>query len=138
MSSRFWLVGVGLAALLGVPAPTNAGGPGVGIVRIHGTAEIKSLAGGGRWRPAKRGELVGAYLLRTGPRSWVHLRDFAAPRSARSNVGCVDPGSVVRIESNCGYRIEVLQGKVSAVDGRWGRSLFRVASSSKLARRPIE
>jgi hypothetical protein len=131
MRSRFWLLGVGLAALLGAPSPTSAGGPGVGIVKIHGTVEIKSLVSGGQWRRAKLGELHGAYtncLLRTGPRSWVHLRDFEAPRSPRKNVGCVDANSVVRIRSNCGYRIEVLQGQVSAIDGKPGKSLFRVAS----------
>ena len=131
MRSRCLLLGAGVAALLGLPAPTSAGGPGVGIVSIHGTVEIKSLDRGGRWRRVKRGELQGTYtncLLRTGPRSWVHLRDFEAPNSPSSNVGCVDANSLVRIRSNCGYRIEVLKGQVSAVDGKQGKSLFRVAS----------
>ena len=131
MLVRLFLLGVGLAALLGAPAPTTAGGPGIGIVKIHGTVEIKSSSPGARWRPAKRGELYGAYtncLLRTGPRSCVHLRDFESPKSPRSNVGCVDANSLLRIRSNCGYHIEVLQGQVSAVDGKRGKSLFKVAS----------
>lgn len=131
MPSRFWLLAAGVAALLGLPSPTSAGGPGVGIVKMHGTVEIKSLVRGGQWRRAKRGELYGDYtncLLRTGPRSWVHLRDFEAPKSPGSNVGCVDANSLVAIRSNCGYRIEVLQGQVSAVDGKQGKRLFTVAS----------
>ena len=131
MAPKGWLVGLALAAVLAIPSSTSAGGPGVGIVKMRGTVQIKSLSPGGKWRPAQRGELYGQYtrcLLRTGPRSWVHLRDFNTPRSARGNVACVEANSVVRIYSNCGYRVELQQGRMSAIDGRRGKSLRRIAS----------
>jgi hypothetical protein len=126
MAPRFRLVGVGLLALFGASSPAVAGGPGVGIEKLHGTAEIRPLGRGARWRRAKPGELTGAYLLRTGPRSWAHLREYGAPKP--ESKGCVDARSLLRIRSNCGYRIEVLRGKVSAADGKQGKSLFKVAS----------
>jgi hypothetical protein len=138
MQPRFWLVGIGLAALLGAPAPTGAGGGGpLELTRISGVVEIKLLADGGeywhqragsdrrvieslrpvgRWQRAKTGYIVGTFLLRTGPRSWVHLDD---------RLWCVDANTLVRIESYADYGIQVLRGQVSRADGRRGKPVFK-------------
>lgn len=133
MRSRLCLVGLGLVALCGAPSPLHAGRPGVGLAGIRGTVEIRSLAPGSPWRRAKPGELLGTYLLRTGPRSSVHLQQYAvevyrkrrpwgaSPRS----VACVDSNSVVRIQSNCGYQVQLLRGRISAADGKPGKSIGR-------------
>jgi len=138
MQPRFWLVGVCLVALLGAPAPTGAGGAGpLALTRISGVVEIKLLVDGGeywhqragsdrrvieslgpvgRWKRAKTGDIVGTFLLRTGPRSWVHLDH---------RLWCVDANSLVRIESYADYGIEVLRGQVSRADGRRGKPVFK-------------
>jgi hypothetical protein len=67
----------------------------------------------GRWQPARTGELVGTYLLRTGPRSWAHLNAG----------GCVDSNSLVHIESVADFIIRVRRGQVSAADGKRGEGL---------------
>ncbi len=135
MRFRGWLIGIAMAALL-LTAPTHAGGPSAAITRIHGDVDIRPLqrgckyrrfppgaamqierfAPGLHWRRAKLGELGGTFLVRTGPRSSVHLN---------GDLGCVDSNSLVRIDSGCGFAIKVLRGKVSAVDGRSGPSLGR-------------
>jgi hypothetical protein len=134
MQSRFFPASIALAAVIGAgPASAGGGGPLV-ISRVSGRAEIKPLDraeywrdGGqrwkkepigprGRWRPVETGGIVGTCLLRTGPRSSVHL------------VGkewCVDPNSLIRIESGSDFRVVVLRGRVSAVDGKRGRGVFR-------------
>lgn len=135
MESRLWLAG--LAALCGAASPSYAGGPGVGLGAIRGTVEIRSLAPGSKWRKAKPGELLGTFLLRTGPRSSVHLQQYefevyrkqgppcgVKPRA----VACVDGNSLVRIESRCGYQVRVLQGRISAADGKPGKSIGRKLS----------
>jgi hypothetical protein len=132
MQSRFFPASIALAAVIGaLPASAGGGGPLV-ISRISGRAEIKPLDraeywrdGGerwkivpigprGRWRPVETAGIDGTCLLRTGPRSWVHLQGR----------WCVDPNSLIRIESGSDFRIVVLRGRVSAVDGR-GRGVFR-------------
>ena len=133
--------------------PVSAGGNFVVITAIHGWVEMKPLRPGARWMRAKPGVLGGAYLLRTGPRSWVHLaargdgsvraagqteplayRAWArrAQRAARGEAnledlefGCVDGGSLIRVLSTGTLKVEVLRGQVSAVDGRRGRGLGR-------------
>jgi hypothetical protein len=127
MKPRSWLIGLGLATVLAGAAATEAGGPGMGLSMLHGTVEIKPV-GAGEWQRAQPGELLGTYLVRTGPRSWAHLRDYAAEDKAQAMVGCLDANSLVRVRSSCGFDIEVLRGRISAIDGRPGKALFRVAS----------
>lgn len=134
MLSRFLLIAVCAAPLAALPSPASAGGPGAEVVRVHGKVWIKPLmrrceyyrpAGGGRmraepirgigrWRRMKTGELSGVFMIRTGARSWIHLGARAA---------CIDANSLITIQSNCGYQITVLRGRVTAVDGRAGKSL---------------
>jgi hypothetical protein len=125
MQRRFWLVGAGLVALLGAAHPTHAGGNTVAITEIRGQVEIRSLQPGGHWRRAQPGILIGTYLLRTGPRSWVHLEERGGWRPRRLNRGCVDAGSLLRVQSSCGFQIQVLRGGISTVDGKRGATLFR-------------
>jgi hypothetical protein len=35
---------------------------------------------------------------------------------------------LIRVESSCGFQMEVLRGRISAVDGKQGKGLFRMAS----------
>ena len=103
----------------------------VGPAVLRGNVVIRSLAPGSHWRKAKPGEFLGTYLLRTGARSSVHLQEFAGevyrptrPWGVRPrSVACVDSLSVVRFPTNCGYRVQVLQGRMSAADGKPGKSL---------------
>ena len=126
MRSSYWLVVVGLVTLLGAPSPSSAGGNVVRITAIRGRVEIKPLEGGGSWRRAELGELQGTFLLRTGPRSWAHLQEAGAWRPRRLDRGCVDANSLLRVGSwGCGFQIEVLRGRISAVDGRRGKGRFR-------------
>src|SRR5207249_2443652 len=76
--------------------------------------QIEPFAPGRHWRKPKLGELTGSFLVRTGARSSMRLN---------GNLGCVDSNSLVRIDSGCGFSIKVLRGRISAVDGRRGRSL---------------
>jgi hypothetical protein len=156
MRSRRWVfsAGVSRAAVLITLSlaanPVSAGGNFVVITAIHGRVEMKPLRPGAHWMRAKPGLLGGAYLLRTGPRSWVHLAARGdgsvraagktaplhawaqrAQRAARGEnpgdleFGCVDGGSLIRVVSTGTLKVEVLRGQVSAVDGRRGRSLGR-------------
>jgi hypothetical protein len=43
MLSRFRLIGLGLAALLGAPSPANAGGNSVAITEVRGSVEGETL-----------------------------------------------------------------------------------------------
>lgn len=138
---RIWII----AAAAGIFFPATAmgaGGPGAIVTAIHGQAEIKPLEQGGKlwyrgrlwtsrygksetfasgssWRRAKRGELEGTFLIRTGPRSWVHLRHN------NRDVACLESNSLVRIRSGCGFEVEVIRGHASAIDGRLGPWLTR-------------
>ena len=124
MQSRLWLVGVGVGVLMGAACRARAGGNSVAIARIHGKLGIRSIQPGGPWRRAKPGILTGTYLLRTGPCSWAHLEERGGWLPRRFNRGCVDARSLLRVESSCGFHIQVLRGQISAVDGRRGESLF--------------
>ena len=125
MLSRFWLIGVGLAAFLGASSPASAGGNSLAITKVRGRVEIKPLQPAGHWSRAKPGPIVGTYLLRTGPHSWAHLVERGGWVPCRFNRGCVDARSLVRVESSCGFRLDVLRGQISAVDGKRGKSLFK-------------
>ena len=125
MLSRFWLIGAGLAAFLGTSSPTSAGGNSVAITEVRGRVEIKPLQPGGHWSRAKPGLIVGTLLLRTGPRSWAHLEERGGWMPRRFNRGCVDARSLIRVESSCGFGVEVLRGQISAVDGKRGKILFK-------------
>jgi hypothetical protein len=112
--------------------PAWAGGAGpLEINQIQGSVEIKPLSelenwpeSGPRvktdqqrkWLPANSGGLVGTYLLRTGPRSYVYLNNQR---------WCLDPNSLIRVDSAADFGIVVLRGQVSAADGKRGKSLFR-------------
>jgi len=37
----------------------------------------------------------------------------------------VDARSLIRVESSCGFRIDVLRGQISVVDGKRGKSQFK-------------
>src|SRR5262249_3363535 len=110
------------AAVLFPAAPSRAGGPGAAMTAIHGRVEIKPLerrckywhpaswgnvkkvriepfGPGSSWRHAKRGELEGTFLIRTGPHSWVHLR------YENRDVACIDSNSLIRIRSGCGFDV---------------------------------
>jgi hypothetical protein len=128
-------------ALLASLLPATAGGAGpLTISAVRGTVEASALEPGaaygepkspkggmlpsnlkfreltpGRWSRVGPGTLGGSLLLRTGPKSWAHLQ---------GGRWCVDPNSLVRIESAADFGIEVLRGRVSAVDGRRGKRLF--------------
>jgi len=76
----------------------------------------------GRWRRARKGGLDGTFLMRVGRGSWAHL---ALPFRIREAGhwrylpgGCVDSGSLVRIDSYTDSAIRVVQGKISPVDGK--------------------
>jgi len=77
-------------------------------------------------RSAKRGELEGTFLIRTGPRSSLQLR------YDDHDVACIDSNSPVRIRSGCGFDVEVLRGHASKVDGRKGPRLSRKCSDVSL------
>jgi hypothetical protein len=134
MRFKFWLFALVLNGLIGA-FPASAGGAGPLVVsRVSGKVEVKPLdraeywrVGGnrwkrerigpvGRWRALETGGIVGTCLVRTGPRSWMRLA---------GKTWCVDPHSLVRVESGADFRIVVLRGRVSAVDGKRGKSLFR-------------
>ena len=133
MKLQVWFAGVTL--ILVAAAPVRAGGAGPLELRaMRGTVEIKPLQPTeywwttpgirtwprgrqrlkiGKWQPARAGDLVGTFLLRTGMRSWVHLQGKSF---------CVDPNSLLRIESAADYGIQVLRGRVSAADGKRGNA----------------
>ena len=141
MRLTFWLVVVGLAAVGALPAGAGGAGP-LWISQVAGEARIKPLDraeywrhGGegwkkepigprGRWRSVETGGIVGTCLLRTGPRSWVHLS---------GKTWCVDPNSLIRIESGSDFRLVVLRGRISAADGKPGKRLFREYDSGTRA-----
>ena len=125
MESKLWLVAACLAAYLRAASPANAGGNSVVITEVRGTVEMKPIRPEGHWSRAKPGLIVGAYLLRTGPRSRAHLEERGGWLPRRFNRGCVDARSLVRVESSCGFRLDVLRGQISAVDGKRGKSLFK-------------
>jgi len=112
------LLGLGMAVCLGAASPAKSGGIGqVVIAKLHGRVEIKPLQAGGRWQRAKPSTLQGMYMLRTGPRSWVHLGNTK---------GCVDSNSLVFIGSGSDSEIKVRRGRVSAIDGKRGKRLTRL------------
>jgi hypothetical protein len=135
MPIRFWLLGGALAALVGMVGPTRAGGRGpLNVTAVHGKVEVKDLASNREqgwpvrpgWRRVKRGAVLRGVLLRTGPRSWVHLD---RPRV------CVDANSLLRIHLDSEASIDVLRGQMSAVDGRRGESLLDNPYGPPYARR---
>ncbi len=129
MRSEFWIVAAGLASLVAAARPAVAGGNLVEITRVKGSVEIKSLAPTGKWQPATPGVVSGRYLLRTGPGGSVRLREIGGWVPRRLNRACVDGNSLLRIESfGCGFRVEVLSGRVSAADGKRGAAVFRIAA----------
>ena len=123
-----------LALTLALPAAAGGGGP-LEISRVHGDVWINPLAAGAEylpagadwslwrplaprhgWRRVRPGSVMGFFLLRTGPNSWVHLD---------RKRWCVDPGSLVRIESYADFEIKTLRGRVTAADGRPGPRAWR-------------
>ena len=121
------------AVLLSLAYPLRAGGVGpLVLTQVHGRVQIKPLypscilrlrtadgygppqrlADG--WQPARPGELIGDFLLRTGPRSWAHLH---------GDWGCLDSDSLAHIDSGDEFAVTVKRGRVSAVDGRRGPAL---------------
>jgi hypothetical protein len=125
MLSQFRLIGLSLTALLGAASAANAGGNSVAITEVRGTVELKSLQPGGHWSRAKPGLIAGTYLMRTGPRSWARLEERGGWMPHNFNRGCVDANTLIRVESSCGFRIQVLRGQISAVDGKRGKSMFK-------------
>jgi len=118
MQLKSLLLGLGAAVCLYVASPAQAGGIGqVVITGLHGRVEIKPLHPGGRWQRAKIGGLQGMYLLRTGPRSWVHLGNTKA---------CVDSNTLLFIGSGSDSEIKVRRGRVSAIDGKRGKRLTQL------------
>lgn len=126
---RKWLhVVVGLGALLGGTAPAGAGGGGAVVIqRIHGDVLIRPIdyqtgRPTGAWRRAQKGGLLGSFLLRTGRRSWAHVElPFMVRQGGRLRYlpgGCVDSGSLIRIDSAADSTIQVLRGKMSPADGK--------------------
>jgi hypothetical protein len=126
---------LGLAATLTVAVPAGAGGGGaVGIQRIHGDVQIRPLhyrtgRPTGPWRQAEKGGLLGSFMLRTGRGSWAHVElPFLVPQGGRLRyvpAGCIDPGSLVRIDSAADSTIQVIRGQISVADGKRGGSLPR-------------
>jgi hypothetical protein len=43
----------------------------------------------------------------------------------------VDPNSLIRIESYADYSVRVLRGRISAADGRRGKSVFQYYASDR-------
>src|SRR5258708_6066981 len=103
--------------LLSLAPVSFAGGVGpLVLTEVHGRVQIKPLyrsctirlrtgSSFGRpqrltnhWQPARPGELIGAFLLRTGPRSWVHLH---------GRLGCLDSNSLVHIDSGDEFEVTV-------------------------------
>jgi hypothetical protein len=123
MQRSLWLAGFMLAASVLTAHPVDAGGRYgmVALGRTHGRVEIKLLKPGSQWRPARPGEELPpngtTAMLRTGRGSWAHI--LVGRRAHR----CVDSGSLVRINWDSEASIDVLRGKMSAVDGRRGKSL---------------
>ncbi len=102
-----------------IAAPVGAGGGGgrypMNITKVQGRVEVRLERAGNHWRTAKTGSLLGGpYLLRTGSRSYAHL--FGKFR-------CLDANSLIRINFDSEASIDVLRGRMSAVDGRRGRRL---------------
>src|SRR4051794_18086848 len=95
-----------LAGTVLAPPGAQAGGPSAVLSALSGQVGVRPLTPGSAWHAAQRGPLVGDYLVRTRQGAWAHLN---------GNVACIDGSSLIRIHSNCGYRIEVLCGHLSAV-----------------------
>lgn len=112
----FALVGISIAVSLPVTAGKRGGGRyPMYLSKIYGRVEIKVEKPGSRWQPAKRGDLLGGpYLLRTGSHSYVHLYH---------KFRCVDANSLIRINFDSEASINVLKGRMSAVDGKHGPAL---------------
>ena len=114
-----------LALLAGAGAASAGGAGPLKITALHGLVEIKSLEKpDARWERARPGPLGGRLLLRTGSRSWAHLD---------GKRWCLDPDSLLLIDSAADYWIEVLRGRVSAADGRRGKRIFRVYDTATRA-----
>jgi hypothetical protein len=135
MQRNLLWIGIAFVALVCATSSALAGGGGpVAITGIGGKVEVKPLTPDTEWRPltrdgrvpyrrlrngwqcAKPGELVGTFLLRTGPRSWVHLN---------STFGCVDSDSLIHIDSGSDFLVTIRRGQISAVDGKRGKRLAR-------------
>jgi hypothetical protein len=122
------LVTAGIAVFLGLAIPALAGGGGgVSITRTRGRVmmrpiDFRSGRPTGPWRQAKKGGVDGTYLMRVGRGSWAHVtlpfrvRQRGQWRSLPG--GCVDSGSLVRIDSYADSSIRTLRGKVSRLDGK--------------------
>lgn len=138
MRWKFWTFALGLLSLAGA-LPATAGGAGpLTIEEVRGQVTIKpldqakywgvdkryprsgSVGPVGRWRSAAIGNIVGKYLLRTGPRSRVHLQD---------GKWCVDANSLLLVDSAADFGITVLRGQVSEADGKRGKRLFHTYRS---------
>jgi hypothetical protein len=105
-----------IATTLIAATPASAGGRyPMYLTKVHGDVQIRLDKPGSRWQKPKLGALDGGpYLLRTGARSYAHLN-----RTFR----CVDSNSVIRINLDSEASIDVLRGRMSAVDGKRGKSL---------------
>lgn len=124
---------LGLTCLSVTP---RAGGPGPVefkkwsgsvLVRSNGpdctfrkSIDDKGTAVPKEWQPVRAGMYVGRFLLRTGPRSWVHMN---------GKLACVDRCSVVLFDSGSDIWAAVLRGRLSDVDGRRGKAILRPGQS---------
>ncbi len=135
MRALMLIAGFGLAALWPTPHARAGGGGPLKITRVHGRVEVEPLTADvsywsegkqvgkvGRWTPVRAGYVVGTFLMRTGPRR-VPAERAAAHLQWRQM--CLDPNSMIRVESYADFGIRVLRGRISAVDGRRGPALFR-------------
>jgi hypothetical protein len=117
-----------LAAFSCAAAPACAGGGGpVSITRVHGSVQIREIdwktgKALGPWRQTRTRGLIGSYLLRTGRGSFAHLElPFRIREGAQWRYvpeGCVDSGSLVRIESYADSMVRVVRGRISITDGK--------------------
>jgi hypothetical protein len=119
---RIGMVVTAFGLLLGPTLRADAGGNVVALTRLRGKVEIRSVQPGGRWRPARAGTLSGSYLVRTGRGSSVHLQEKGGWVPRRFGQACMDANGLLRVDSTCGFRLQVLKGRLSAADGKRGPS----------------
>src|SRR5688572_15506176 len=113
-----WCAGAAvLLACAAAPAGAGGGGP-VSITGVRGSVLIREVdfhtgQARGPWRLARKGNLIGSYLLKTADGSWAHLHlPFSLRRAGKwvpAPDGCVDSRSVVRIHSYADSTVEVLR-----------------------------
>ncbi|MBA3726340.1 MAG: hypothetical protein H0W86_07775 [Armatimonadetes bacterium] len=121
-----------LAAFATCSSAAHVGGGGpLALDQWHGKVEVKPIeknsffrakfgappiALKSGWQPVLKGEYVGAILIRTAKRAWLHLGN---------DTTCLDGGSLVRIDSGSDIGVLLRRGRLSKADGRRGPSIAK-------------